>query len=723
MKRYLLLLALLLVAISLFACTSQIPANPATTTTPSHTTDQQPLETAQPSLTPLPTITPTETATPTPLVLPVSIGTPLPALEVITTENYQRLTQIALYLPNEDPKAIVRESSDGTKTLIAAPYGYYLFDTESKTLLTQINHLLPATHYALGYVMPGAIQIDVAGDRFLVNSSGSNSVFDSAGNELYAISNDRNAALSPDGRYLAVEFCSSGCDSDYLQSVQREPFFIVVEIDTGNQIYSYNSGVGGEMRGSIIGYTSDGLYLLTKNNLEIIVWDAISFDRVMSFSGKSWNLLPVLSGSGKKLAIIDHLETNIYDLETRKVIRSFQTRCEEDTLRYRGRDAIFSADETWIAVNNCPGLRIVNLDDGQIRDDYSIDRSYALPSLSSFTLTNEGTLYKKDLPFWEGRIMSGWINGDRPEELFFMEQENASVASFTNSYSACQAVAAVDSCQKGEFLLDNKNRLHRVVRDGKQVSVLGDDREDSEILMSFACPAKDCKIIAFNVDQNLLFYNILYSESISKKYWLTATSGTGVISEIKDGTLTTRQQFEGNPLISVRFSPDGKNAMVLMGRDSGNKLIIYDLEEQKALFTTSPYPALIGADGLFGDDNQLFVYNTVDQGKSLLTIHFRSISSPDQEITHNINVHEMHWYSMGLASSPGGELMAYTENGQKIGLMKMDGTPLITMDIFFPGNEINWNFITDIGFSPDGKQLVIINDDSKIAIFGVLPVE
>jgi len=41
----------------------------------------------------------------------------------------------------------------------------------------------------------------------------------------------------------------------------------------------------------------------------------------------------------------------------------------------------------------------------------------------------------------------------------------------------------------------------------------------------------------------------------------------------------------------------------------------------------------------------------------------------------------------------------------------------------FSETDIRFNFITDIGFSPDGKQLVIINDDSKIAIFGVLPVE
>ena len=80
-----------------------------------------------------------------------------------------------------------------------------------------------------------------------------------------------NAMLSPDGKLLAIEFCSTCTkeNSDYADKGK----FIVYDLDTKEPVYDWENGRGGEVRGYLYPFSPDGKYLATLIGGELYLWN------------------------------------------------------------------------------------------------------------------------------------------------------------------------------------------------------------------------------------------------------------------------------------------------------------------------------------------------------------------------------------------------------------------------------------------------------------------
>ncbi len=171
-------------------------------------TTATPTRTSMPTATATPTATlePTATATPTPapITLPVTNGTPIPDLpyEVITTENVQRLREIARYgYPRLLETNPYRLTADGKTIVVGTTLGLEFYDaqTQEKTGALEVEFL---RDYDL--TPDGQYLLTFAGEKLTVWTRDGRVVraFDLPIGDAWALN---PAALSPDGALLAVQ--------------------------------------------------------------------------------------------------------------------------------------------------------------------------------------------------------------------------------------------------------------------------------------------------------------------------------------------------------------------------------------------------------------------------------------------------------------------------------------------------------------------------------------
>lgn len=192
-------LILLLAACSPTLAEARVTATPtaAATATPTFT----PTPTALPTASPTPTFTPT----PTPITLPVTNGTPIPDLpyEVITTENVQRLREIARYgYPRLLETNPYRLTADGKTIVVGTTLGLEFYNAQMQEKIGGFEveflrsfDLTPDGQYLLTLAGEGALTVwRRDGQRVRV--------FDLPIGDTWALN---SAALSPDGALLAVQ--------------------------------------------------------------------------------------------------------------------------------------------------------------------------------------------------------------------------------------------------------------------------------------------------------------------------------------------------------------------------------------------------------------------------------------------------------------------------------------------------------------------------------------
>lgn len=282
---------LLILVCSLVFLTSCLPGhslNPTITPSLTPTATSTKIPTATPTNTP--TVIPTITPTPTPQ-LPVTLDKPLPEVsDAIGVENASQLNLIANYERFDIGKTLLKLTPDGNYYFIvsdggAVPLGGIdVYDSNTKQIIRHysINQRQiydRSVHHNI--YLSNDLQMSKDGQRFMVRTNDNSlSVFDDAGKNIFSYTPppkiDSNPALSPNGRYLAIDLCSVCFDWTGGQMA-----FKVFNLDTGEMIYERISiKKNGEVYGSNPLFSPDGKFLATRIGSMEYIWDTSDWSEI-----------------------------------------------------------------------------------------------------------------------------------------------------------------------------------------------------------------------------------------------------------------------------------------------------------------------------------------------------------------------------------------------------------------------------------------------------------
>jgi len=189
----------------------------ASTYTPQPTVSQPPADTSTPTATSIPTPTAT-------LSYPLINDTPMPPSKShITVENVSNLRQLLLWSQNPVGQQVF--SPDGSLLLYATTEWLRIYDVKSKTLISEIPEYI-ALH--------GTLAISADNQRIMLIQNSTAKVIDISGKEILAVPAFGQAAISPDGRFLATLDYRK-----YTNQILPECLTSVYDIESGEKITSY----------------------------------------------------------------------------------------------------------------------------------------------------------------------------------------------------------------------------------------------------------------------------------------------------------------------------------------------------------------------------------------------------------------------------------------------------------------------------------------------------
>jgi len=259
------------------------PSDLPITHTPTSTNTPQPSSSPTPQ--PTPTFTPTHSPTPQ---LPVSLQTPVPIVrQPIGADNASNIQLLASYERFDPGKTLIKLTSDGKFFFVVSSEGIDVYDAPSRQMKQHYDITLRLNYARDGYYS-NDLQISQDNNRFLARvSDGKVAVYAVEGTELFnyefppELYDNGGAALSPDGKFLALDICS------VCNAFKGKSAFRVIDIDSGDIVYENGTTPGGEAHGYYPVFSPDGKILATEFAGQVTLWNTTDWKRLTDFSVSS----------------------------------------------------------------------------------------------------------------------------------------------------------------------------------------------------------------------------------------------------------------------------------------------------------------------------------------------------------------------------------------------------------------------------------------------------
>jgi WD40 repeat protein len=700
MKHYYGLLALFLLALICAACSpvsQEVPTLAAATATrlPASTSTLALTSTPLPTPTAPPTATATlpPTATPT-LALPVSLGTPLPETQPITAGNAASLTLLGDYrrVPDGGLRTVLSGNGSTFFTVSGSGIDVYNSDGSEWVRRLEIRVLRPTEERPLWHLL----QPSADGSRLMVLRTRGADIYSVEGEKLFTYDTPEGFtwenfayAFSPDGKKVAVELCSVGC----YKPVGFTPDFTVFDVDSGEVLYHWNSGVGGELRGSNPVFSPDGKYLLTYIGGQAFVWDASTWAKVTSITAKVvWYMFPrfaYFSPDGTLVALVGEDGINVWEIANRRLLRTWSGR------DFVQSQVMFSPDGSKVGITQWGRLQLRNMADGALLEE--IDFQTAL--ISSATLQNDGSVTFFAPPEDDGALSPPWEADLNARSLAFDLLAESNLLRIPGKYAqkACQwQPNGTASCIDTMTASGTDGNIYRLETTDTTVTITA-GMQGGEPLVSLPLRQYGAvsEVFAFDPVGMFLFYNARDKASM-------ANLSHGELELIAQWPMTIE---------ALAVSPDHKLVAIDVQASPKRKLLIFDLEQRQMIYDRD---FVYGTRGLaFSADSSTLMHLLDQPGREKIQ-RVTLLRMDDRNRPTYVPI-DAPWLALPeiFQFTPDGDLLYSVTNGDLRWMSLPDGEVVASLDVF-----PNDNFGHPFAISPDGKLLAVFYQ-GELKVWGI----
>jgi len=710
MNRWMGLLSVVFLALACAAC-SAAPA-PVDSTATSLPASATPLPTATATATAAPTLTataaPTQTATPPPtptatLALPVSLGTPLPELEPITAENIDRLELVGDYrrLPEAGLRTVL--SGGGSVFYTVVPDGIDVYRSATGPAL--IGHLeIPVLRASDERPLWQLLQPSADGSRLLVIRPRGADVFSAEGEKLFSHDSPEGLAwenlgyaLSPDGRFVAVEMCSVGC---YRRNPPFTQDFFIFEVDSGQPVYHWNQGVGGELRGSNPVFSPDSRYLMTHIGGQAFLWDTATWKKITSYTAKvDWFAFPrfaYFSPDASRVAIIGESTVSVWETAERRVVGQWSDRAISPLTQI-----IFSADGSKLGLYDQGRMQVRETAAGTVlRDEQLADAG-----IGALRLADDGTFQVFVPPDDTSRIPAPWDADFNTWGLSFDPFAQTPVLRIPGNFTehTCQwQPDGQAACAEARSIAGTDGNLYRLIVDTETAAIYPPVGEAPSASVPAIQYGSVQTVFGFDPAGKFLFYNAR----------VKAARPYGTIANLSHGDLEVIAQYP-MPFEASAISPDG-NYIALQAREfPKNQLLIFDLQARQMIYDRN---FLYGAPGLAFSADSSTLMHLIDQPGRENIQRITLMRMDDRNRPVNVPLLATYRELPEIFQfTPDGDLLYSDSNGDLRWMTLPEGVTAASLDPF-PNDELAHRF----AISPDGKLLAVFYQ-GELKVWGVRP--
>ncbi len=710
MNRWMGLLSVVFLALACAACSAApAPVNSTATSLPAFAT---PRATATATATAAPTLTattaPTETATPPPtptatLALPVSLGTPLPELEPITAGNIDRLELVGDYrrLPEAGLRTVL--SGDGSVFYTVVPDGIDLY--RSATGAGFINHLeIPILRASDERPLWQILQPSADGSRLLVIRPRGADVFSAEGEKLFSHDSPEGLAwenlgyaLSPDGRFVAVEMCSVGCfrrNSPFTQD------FFIYDVDSGQPVYHWNQGVGGELRGSNPVFSPDGRYLMTHIGGQAFLWDTATWKKITSYTAKvDWFAFPrfaYFSPDASRVAIIGESTVNVWETAERRVVGQWSDRTISPLTQI-----IFSADGSKLGLYNQGWMQVRETASGAILREEEL----AGAGIGAMHFGDDGMFQVVTPPDDSGSIPAPWDADFNTWGLSFDLYAQSPVLRIPGNFAerTCQwQPDGQAACADARSIAGTDGKLYRLAVDTETAAIFPPVGEEPSASVPAIQYGSVMEVFGFDPAGKFLFYNAR----------VKAARPYGTIANLSHGDLEVIAQYP-MPFEASAISPDGRYIALQAREFPRNQLLVFDLQARQMIYDRN---FLYGAPGLAFSADSSTLMHLIDQPGRENIQRITLMRMDDRNRPVNVPLLATYRELPEIFHfTPDGDLLYSVSNGDLRWMTLPEGVTAASLDPF-PNDELAHRF----AISPDGKLLVVFYQ-GELKVWGVRP--
>lgn len=683
--------------------TAQAPAASTVTSQPLATSTAAP--TAEPTDTP--TAIPTSTATPPPtptatLALPVSLGTPLPELAPITAENVDRLELVGDYrrLPAAGLRTVL--SDDGSIFFTVVPDGIDIYRSKGPAFINHLNIsvLRPAPERPLWQLL----QASADGSRLLVIRPRGADVFSAQGETLFSHDSPEGLewenlsyALSPDGRFVAVEMCSVGC---YRRNPPFTQDFFIFEVDSGQPVYHWNQGVGGELRGAGPVFSPDSKYLITYIGGQAFLWDTATWKKITSYTAKvEWYVFPrfaYFAPDSGRVAIVSESTVSVWDTVERRVLGQWSDRMISPMT-----EIIFSADGSTVGLYNQGWMQVREVAGGNVlREEEMVEAGIA-----ALRLASDGAWQVSAPPEDPSPLPAPWSADFTTWGLSFdpFAQVPALRIPGIGTQGTCrwQPDGSAD-CMEAAAIAGTDGKLYHLEYGDAALAIM-QDADASELMASLPPRQYDSinNILAFDPVGKFLFYNAR-----------TGGNPHGTMANLSHGSLEVIAQYP-MPFEASAISPDGRYIALQAREFPKNQLLIFDLQARQMIYDRN---FLYGAPGLAFSADSSTLMHLIDQPGRENIQRITLMRMDDRNRPINVPLEATYRELPEIFQfTPDGDLLYSVSNGDLRWIHLPDGEVAASLDPF-----PNDNLAHPFAISPDGRLLAVFYQ-GELKVWGVRP--
>ena len=669
------------------------PSDLLITNTPTSTNTTQPTSSSTPQ--PTPTFTPTYSPTPQ---LPVSLQTSVPMVhQTIGADNASRIQLLASYERFDPGKTLIKLTSDGKYYFIVSSEGIDVYDAQSRQTKQHYDITLRLNYERNGYYS-NDLQISQDGNRFMARvSDGKVAIYDVDGTELFnyefppELYDNGGAALSPDGKHLALDICS------ICNAFKGKSAFRVIDIDSGDIVYENGTTPGGEAHGYYPVFSPDGKILATEFAGQVTLWNTTDWKRLTDFSvGSAFigNRI-YFSPDSTNVAVMGDSEVYVWRLEDHRRLRVFEV-CGSG---YNLSQAIFSPDNAILAVLNCKNIDVWKIADGsQISEQ---ETKYS--SLTGMQLGNDGKVVEF-IPIPKPGITYAPWNSWYYNSDFRYSGSPPSLNFVSHSYPGNACSISLDgqpNCAEGDFIIGTNGLFYRAISENKNVE-LRSGLDDNETILSFLWAGYLFYPVGLDLDHQLFFYDI----------WTDANSSTVYVMDTATGQNIGQwpKWISNNRIV---YSPDGALAAFYISMNPGTRFIVYDLANRKTVFQiSSPWNNSPGT--AFTPDGKYLAYFMVQPGEKFDFYYLA-------EVGKWTNTTKLPYEPIKDASPT---IISYSSDGALLAIGFSNGI----VRLYNPQNDqlvrewkANNDWISGLAFSQDTKYLASSSNNGTVRIWGIWP--
>ncbi len=713
MQRARICIVFVFVLLACAACTAPAPAaaTPESSEVPGPTVTLPATATAAPtvvsSATPAATLAPTATETPLPtatptLALPVSLGTPLPELVPITAENVDRLELVGDYrrLPEPGLRAVV--SADGNIRFTVAAQGIDVWSGDGLTILRHLD--IPVLRAAEERPLWQLLQPGADGGRLLVIRASGADVFSAEGERLFAHDSPDGLewvnlayALSADGRFVAVELCSVGC---YRRNAPFTQDFFIYDVDSGQPVYQWNQGVGGELRGANPVFSPDGKYLMTFIGGQAFLWDTATWKKITSYTAKvNWYAFPrfaYFSPVGSRVAIISEDTVNVWETAERRMVGQWRDRDISPLTQI-----LFSPDGSKLGTLTFGRMQVRDAATGSVLQELD----FAAATIASARLDNDGAFQFLApaetgsilAPPWDADLLTWGLSFDPSAQGTVLRIPGRDGKNTCTWQPSGQAV-----CEEANSIPGTDGSLYRLSLDEETASI--QPAEGGDALASV--PARQYgsvqQVLAFDTSGKFLFYNAR----------VKAATPYGTIANLSHNNLEVIAQYP-MPFEASAISPDGRYIALQARAFPKNQLLIFDLQARQMIYDRN---FLYGLPGLAFSADSSTLMHLVDQPGRENIQRLTLMRMDDRNRPKNVPLQATYRDAPQVFQfTPDGDLLFSTATGELRWMHLPDGAIQATL-IPFPDDVLAHQF----AISPDGRLLAAFYA-GELKVWGVQP--